>query len=880
MGLLLGATLYAVPGEAQSPGPLEPESAAGLPSGFRWRTVFGGLTVPTNVEFAKDGQVFVAEKSGIIKAFASLADKTARVYADLRPQVYNQLDRGLLGMALHPDFPIDPRIYVLYSYNGDIRGRFPKWPGDGTYDQCPNPPGLNTDGCVTSSRLSVLTPRPGGGRPVEKVLIHDWCHVYGSHSIGDLKFGPGKVLYASGGEGAGYHFTDYGQDAYPARDVTPDNPCGDPPRRRGRALSPPNAEGGALRAQDLRTRSDPTTLDGTIIRINPSTGRAAADNPIRRGDANARRIVAYGLRNPFRITVRPGTGEIWAGDVGWRNWDEIDRIPNARRRVRNFGWPCYEGAHRQSGYNGSNLRLCESLYRSGGAIGPYFTYHHDRTSAGCRPGGGTSVSGLAFYNGSSYRGYRGALFISDYSRMCVWAMRAGRGGLPDRRRMSTFSTGGGLVELQAGPGGDIFGTDILYGRIVRYVYVNGNSPPEAAFKADRTSGPAPLTVHFNGRPSNDANGDRLSWAWDLDGNGSYETRGPTPARTYTRKAKVTVRLKVTDSHRASDTAQMVISPGYAPPTARIESPAPGTRWTVGQQIVFRGAGIDSHDGRLPGRALRWRMILHHCPSGCHEHEIGRHTGAGGELAAPDHEHPSWLELRLTVTDSDGMTGTSSLRLDPYTAGLTFVTSPRGLRLAAVDETRVAPFGRTVLAGSSVSVTAPSPQYLGGRLYDFASWSDGGAASHNFQAPAGVSTRTATYRARANLAQGKRVRVSSAEGRGAEGFRAVDGNPRTRWSSQRTNAQSTQVDLGAVKRIGLVTLAWEAAYGRSYAVQVSSNGRNWRTVYQTTRGNGGTDLIAFPPQNARYVRMLGRKRGTRYGYSLWEFGVYARPGGGA
>ena len=92
-------------------------------------------------------------------------------------------------------------------------------------------------------------------------------------------------------------------------------------------LSPPTAEGGALRSQDLRTPADPTSLDGALLRVNPATGAGLPDNPNAASpDANARRIVAYGLRNPFRFGVRPGTGEVWIGDVGWNTWEEIQRI--------------------------------------------------------------------------------------------------------------------------------------------------------------------------------------------------------------------------------------------------------------------------------------------------------------------------------------------------------------------------------------------------------------------------------------------------------------------------------------------------------------------------------------------------------------------------
>ncbi|MGW0808487.1 PQQ-dependent sugar dehydrogenase, partial [Nonomuraea sp. NPDC002799] len=84
--------------------------AQALPAAFQRQTVFSGLNHPSNIEFAADGRVFVAEKNGLIKVFDSLTDTTPTTYADLRTQVHNFWDRGLLGMALHPDFPADPRL--------------------------------------------------------------------------------------------------------------------------------------------------------------------------------------------------------------------------------------------------------------------------------------------------------------------------------------------------------------------------------------------------------------------------------------------------------------------------------------------------------------------------------------------------------------------------------------------------------------------------------------------------------------------------------------------------------------------------------------------------------------------------------------------------
>jgi glucose/arabinose dehydrogenase len=95
----------------------------------------------------------------------------------------------------------------------------------------------------------------------------------------------------------------------------------------GTALSPPRAEGGALRSQSVRRADGPATLNGAVLRIAPATGAGVPGNPFySSSDPNARRIVAYGLRNPFRFTQRPGTNELWIGDVGWNTWEEINRV--------------------------------------------------------------------------------------------------------------------------------------------------------------------------------------------------------------------------------------------------------------------------------------------------------------------------------------------------------------------------------------------------------------------------------------------------------------------------------------------------------------------------------------------------------------------------
>ena len=85
------------------------------PTGFQDTVVFNGLTNPISMRFSPDGRVFVAEKSGLIKVFASLTSTTPTVFADLSGRVDDYWDRGLLGMTLDPNFPTNPNVYVLYA---------------------------------------------------------------------------------------------------------------------------------------------------------------------------------------------------------------------------------------------------------------------------------------------------------------------------------------------------------------------------------------------------------------------------------------------------------------------------------------------------------------------------------------------------------------------------------------------------------------------------------------------------------------------------------------------------------------------------------------------------------------------------------------------
>jgi len=768
----------------------------------------------------------------------------------------------------------------------------------------------------------------GNSVTATKILIKDqWCQQYPSHSICDLHFGPDGALYVSGGDGASFAFADYGQGGGGSGSPTPKNPCGDPPGGVGGTMSPPTAEGGSLRSQSFRRPSgEPVLLSGAVLRVDPATGDAMPDNPAAgSSDANARRIVAYGFRNPFRFTIRPMSNDLWIGDVGWNTWEEINRQPSPTTSVLNFGWPCYEGNSPQPGYQSAGLNLCTSLYSAGTAIPPFLTYNHSAavvSGDGC-PTGGSSITGLAFYTGvSNYPStYTNGLFFGDYSRGCIWFIPVGSNGLPDASGVQAFESGGKPVDLEIGPNGDLFYADLNGGTIHEIKYAgSGNHSPTASASASTTSGNAPLTVNFDGSGSSDPDaGDTISYSWDLNGDGTFgDSTAAKPSFVYNSAGTYNVVLRVTDNHGASSTSSPITiivfaggsstfgtttpgsstdtatadlkevskftapsavnvfkltgylsglgagsgsqpvraviyadsggnpgallgvsnavtitagrawgwvdftfpsavavpagtvwmgymagsatgltqlrydpvaadlrynqnSGGYAagpanpfgaaitlgfhyslyatyttgggggndPPVPKIVSPKSTLTWKIGDLINFSGSATDPEDGQLPASALTWNVILHHCftPSSCHTHEVQTFSGvASGSFNAPDHSYPSYLELQLTATDSQGAAVTTSVSLQPQTVDLTFDSGPTGLQLVFDSTSQATPFTATAIIGSAHSISAPASQSLGGTTYNFSSWSDGGAATHNITSPGSDTSYTATYAA--------------------------------------------------------------------------------------------------------------------------------------
>jgi len=187
-------------------------------------------------------------------------------------------------------------------------------------------------------------------------------------------------------------------------------------------------------------------------------------------------------------------------------------------------------------------------------------------------------------------------------------------------------------------------------------------------------------------------------------------------------------------------------------------------------------------------------------------------------------------------------------------------------------TEVYPGDADCAAGDQFCHDAIIHQPMGGITQDRTHWQNRPTFQQVIEFPAGRGDNVA------NLAAGRPATASSVESGlfySLPARNAVDGDLGTRWGSWWSDPQYLRVDLGSVRQVGRVVLNWEAAYGRAYRIEVGNTGSDWRTVFSTAAGDGGVDVIGFTPTQARYVRMYGTQRGTRYGYSLWEFAVYAQ-----
>ena len=504
---------------------------------------------------------------------------------------------------------------------------------------------------------------------------------------------------------------------------------------------------------------------------------------------------------------------------------------------------------------------------------PYFSYQHQQVII---PGetcgtGSSSVSGLAFYQGSGYpASYQDALFFADYSRKCVWAMRKGANGLPDTSTVHTIIGATGPVMLAKAPNGDILYAGFDDDRLHRIVYVGGNLPPTAAISAVPSSGASPLTVSFSAAGSSDPEGQTLSYAWDLDGDGSFDDgTGLTRSWTYTgaTATSITARVLVSDTGGQSAVAATAILLNGTRPTAVIDTPTGSLQWKVGDPIGFSGRGVDPDEpgGQLPASALQWEVIINHCPSDCHVHSMQTFNGvASGSFNAPDHEYPSSLELRLTVTDPTGGSDVATVTLQPQTTSLTFNTNVAApLTLAVNGAASVTPFSRTVIVGSSNSLNAQSPQTIGATTYTFTSWSDGLPQLHQITAPATPTTYTASYTTGQPTSQTVTFQVAAGSDDANQQAASIAIDGATVFLG---NADASQVNTTGFRFTG-VTIP-PGAVVTAASLEVTPSATQWSAMSFEVGAEAAVNSATFSDVSGPSSRPLLAPRATHFSNEQW------------
>ena len=253
-------------------------------------------------------------------------------------------------------------------------------------------------------------------------------------------------------------------------------------------------------------------------------------------------------------------------------------------------------------------------------------------------------------------------------------------------------------------------------------------------------------MSFDGTTSTDPDGDTLTYAWDLDGDGQYDdSTSATPSQAVPG-GTYNVGLRVDDGHGHTSTATQQIQAGNTAPVLGTVTPSASLTWAVGQTVGFSATATDPQQGTMPASAFTWNLAIRHCPGGvCHTHNLSTFAGvASGSFQAPDHEYPSHLLLTVTVTDSGGLTDSQTVQLNPKTRRLSLreLADRRdgdGQRREPPDAVQ-----RDLHPGLAGHRHRGADDGLRREHRDVRVWSDGGARSHELSAPTTATTYTATY----------------------------------------------------------------------------------------------------------------------------------------
>ncbi len=422
-----------------------------VPAGFIVETVASGLKFPTSLAFAGPNRIFITQKSGAVRVIVN-DELLSEPFIDLSGEVNDVGQRGLLGIAAHPNFPTTPYVYLAYVYDppealshnpeGARVSRLLRLSANGA-DPNIHQPG---SGVVLLGKNSIFPNIGDPDRPEKNplscesgdgVYLQDCLPNEGPvHALAHLAFGRDGALYVASGDGLNYNY-------------------------------------GSLRAQAV---DSPV---GKILRINPISGDGYANNPFYDGNpqSNRAKVYVYGMKHPYRFAIHPTSGELFIGDVGNLKWEEINRA----RAGANLGWPCFEGE-----VPNAFDPVCKPLLADPSSVTfGFHTYSHED--------GWGAVIGGDFYTGRAYPAYyRGAYFYGDFNKGTVQSVVFNGAGVPT---FADFATGiPGLVQISNGPDGTLYFLSVVTGSLYRVRYTGGTTiftPSSSATDGASNTKPTP-----------------------------------------------------------------------------------------------------------------------------------------------------------------------------------------------------------------------------------------------------------------------------------------------------------------------------------------------------------------------------------------------------
>ena len=658
-------------------------AAAAAPAGFSDTPAYT-LTAPTALARTPDGRLLITQDAGLLRVVRNGTLLTAPAL-DLRTRACTDGERGLLGVAVDPAFATNHFVYLFWTYN--------KLASCGV-DPAPTP--------VNRIARFVLGDDDKVVAGSERVLVDNIPSPSRIHNAGDLRFGADGLLYATTGDGG----------------------CkiGDSTLCAG--LNPNSRRLDILGGKVLRV-----TNSGGIPTGNPFVGttgarRCGSPTGVPAGTGPCLEAFAWGFRNPFRLAVKPGTNTFMVNDVGQATWEEVDALVAGK----DYGWNVREGPCARD----SMTDCGPTPYQN-----PAFSYAH---VDGC-----ASITGGAFVPEGLWPAPLGGSYLfADYVCGGIYRMAPAAGG--GYTREPFLPTASRPVHLAFGPYGAtsaLYYLDYVGNAVHRVSFTDTNTVPTASFFGR----PAGLDVTFQGRASADPDpGDSVTqWRWEFGDGTAATTTTPTVVHTYATKGSVRATLRVVDTHgEVSAPVTRLVFAGYWPPTINVGWPASTARFSVGQSVTLSATATDLDQGTLPGSAITWTVTRQH---GTHTHPyVGPVTGSSVTFSYPAPEDlasttNSYLVVKATAKDAQGITTSVTRKLLPRTVALSFATSPAGGRVIVSGIGFATPVTLTSWANAVLQLEVPD-QSLGGLPHTASGWSDGGTRTHSITTPATPTTYTA------------------------------------------------------------------------------------------------------------------------------------------